>query len=77
MVKHNGEMIDIAPPVRNFQRFTSEERANLRASFRLGYQQRRSVGEFFWTHPLASGVAFPTRKAAIEAALSRLTLGLS
>jgi hypothetical protein len=57
--------------VRCFHAYSSEQRANLAANFRAGYQQRRSMGEFFWTHPDVPGIAFPTRKRAALAALSR------
>lgn len=55
--------------VRNFQPFTSEQRANHAASHRLGHRQRERVGEFFYTHPDVPGAAFTTRKRAAEAAL--------
>ena len=55
--------------VRNFQAYTSEQCANHAASFRLGYQQRKAVGEFFYTHPDVPGKAFGTRKMAALAAL--------
>lgn len=68
----DGALYDMAPAVRGFQRYTSETRADLRASFRLGYRQRESIGEAFWTHPLVPGLAFPTRIAALRAALRTL-----
>jgi hypothetical protein len=55
--------------VRNFQGYTSNQRADHAASSRLGYQQRKAVGEFFYTHPAVPGVAFATRKQAALAAL--------
>jgi hypothetical protein len=55
-------------PVKHFQRYTSEQRADLMASHRLGRHQRESIGEVFWTTELAPGIAFPTRKAALNAA---------
>lgn len=55
--------------IRNFQAYTSEQRANHAASFRLGRQQRKAVGEFFYTHPNVPGKAFDTRKMAALAAL--------
>ena len=55
-------------PTKHFQRFTHEQRADMQASHRLGYQQRHSLGTVFWTHEAVPGIAFPTRKAAIKAA---------
>jgi hypothetical protein len=57
--------------VRNFQPYTSEQRANHAASFRLGFRKRQSVGEIFWTHPAVPNIAFPTRKAAAQKALTQ------
>lgn len=59
--------------VRGFQRFTSNELADMQASHRLGFRQKQRIGEAFWTHPYVSGVCFPTRKQAIEAALSTMS----
>ena len=56
--------------VRCFHRHSSETRANLQSSFRLGHRQRESVGEFFYTHPAVPNRAFPTRKAAALAAMN-------
>ena len=56
---------------RCFQAYTSEQRANHAASFRLGYQQRKSVGEFFYVHPAVPGIAFSTRRKAAEAGLAK------
>jgi hypothetical protein len=47
--------------VRCFQRYTSDMRANHAASHRLGYLQRGAVGEFFYIHPDAPGIAFRKR----------------
>ncbi len=61
------------PAIRNFQRFTSDQRASHAASFRLTPRQRQAAGEFFYTHPMLPGLAFPTAKAATTAAFrSRL-----
>lgn len=68
----DGRLYDMEPAVRGFQRFTSEDRANHAASFRLGYLQRQRIGEAFWTHPLRPGVCFPTRIEALRAALSAI-----
>jgi hypothetical protein len=57
--------------IRCFHKYSSEQRADLAANFRAGHQQRRSMGEFFWTHPEVPGIAFPTRKRAAQAALSK------
>jgi hypothetical protein len=67
MVKaKNGRMVP--SPTKIFQRHSSETRANLAASFRLGYRQREAVGVFFWIHPWFPNIAFDTRKSAIERA---------
>lgn len=58
--------------VRCFQSYSSEQRANHAASFRLGHRQREAVGHFFYTHPDVPGVAFDTRGAAARAALANL-----
>jgi hypothetical protein len=62
---------ELAKVVRNFQRFTSEQRATHASSHRLGHRQRQSVGETFYTHPSIPNVAFPTRRRAAEAALAQ------
>lgn len=54
--------------VKHFHRYTSEQRADMRASHRLGFRQRDSIGEAFWTHVLVPGIGFRTRKAAEAAA---------
>ena len=56
--------------VRGWQPYTSEQRTNHAASFRLGRFHRTAVGEPFWTHPDIAGVCFPTRIAAARAALT-------
>jgi hypothetical protein len=56
---------------RCFHQYDSETRALHAASFRLGYQKRRAVGEFFYIHPDFPTTAFPTRAAAARAALSK------
>jgi len=55
-------------PIKHFQPYTSEERANHAASFRLTPGRRNAVGEVYWMHPLIPGVCFPTRRAAIARA---------
>lgn len=62
--------------VRHFQRYNSEQRADRAASHRLGQQQRRAVGEHFYTHPHAPGRAFPTRRAAARAAVDAQVLAV-
>lgn len=57
----------IAKPIRCFQHYTSRDRADRAASFRLTRSQRESVGEFFYMHPLRDDVAFATRGAAERA----------
>jgi hypothetical protein len=56
------------PAVRHLQRYSSEQRASHAASRRLTPGKRRSVGEFFYTHPHLPGKGFPTPKAATRAA---------
>ncbi len=56
--------------VRHFQHYTSEQRATLAASHRLGPCQRQAVGEVFYTHPAIPGRAFGTRRRAAETAVS-------
>jgi hypothetical protein len=58
--------------VRCFQAYSSETRANHAASFRLGHQQRKATGEYFYTHPSVLGVAFPKRILAARAALANV-----
>jgi len=71
-VRIDGQLYDIPNAERGFTRYTPEMRASMASSFRLGYQQRHNVGEAFWTHPLRPGVCFPTRPAALRAALATL-----
>lgn len=40
------------------------------ASHRTGFRQRERLGEFYWIHPLVPDIAFPTRVAALRAALA-------
>jgi 3'-phosphoadenosine 5'-phosphosulfate sulfotransferase (PAPS reductase)/FAD synthetase len=55
--------------VRQMQRFTAEQRADRAASHRMGHQQRRAVGDMFYTHPDVSGLAFDSPARAARAAL--------
>lgn len=57
--------------VRCFHAYSSECRASHAASFRLGYQQRRRTGEFYYVHPDVPGIAFSTRTRAAEHVLTR------
>jgi hypothetical protein len=75
MVRIDGVAIDMPNAERGFHRYSHNDRADMAASFRLGYQQRRSVGETFWTHPFCPGVCYPTRIAALRAAISTLGNG--
>lgn len=61
--------IETKKVTRCFHAYSSECRANHAASHRLGYQQRRATGEFFYVHPAFPNTAFPTRCAAAKAAL--------
>jgi hypothetical protein len=69
--------VDVPPSVEaearlvvpHFQRYSSQERANLRSSHRLGPRQREAVGAHFFTHPDLPGLAFPTRVSAARAAV--------
>lgn len=61
---------EAAKVTRCFNKFSSDERANHAASFRLGYQQRQAVGQFFYVHPDFPNTAFKTRDAAARAALN-------
>jgi hypothetical protein len=54
--------------VRHFQRYTSEQRANLAASHRAGPRRRAAVGEYYYTHPSLPKRSFPSRNAAAKAA---------
>lgn len=52
------------PATRCFERYTSEQRANHAASFRLGRRQREAVGEHYYVHEMVPDIAFPTAKMA-------------
>jgi hypothetical protein len=71
-VKIDGQFYDIPKAVRCWQKFSSETRANLMSSHRVGFRQKERFGEFYWTHPLIPNRAYPTRKAAYSAALETL-----
>jgi len=62
------------PAVRCFQRYTSEERANISASIRSGHRQREAVGEYFYTHSMRPGIAFKTAKEATSSAFFEYAL---
>lgn len=59
------------PATRGFQRYTGEQRANHAASHRLTANQRNAVGEFFFAHEHAPGLAFPRRAQAEQAGYER------
>lgn len=59
--------------VRCFNAYSSETRAMHAASFRLGPQQRVSLGDFYYVHPDIPNVAFSTRGRAAKAALRQQT----
>lgn len=73
MIRIDGATFDIPDAERGFQRYTTDQRANLASSHRVGFRQRQAVGEVFWTHPLCPNVCYPTRAAARRAAIARLS----
>lgn len=58
------------PAVRSFQHYTPDQRADVASSHRLTSKRRQSIGEYFYTHPMMPGVAYPTAKAATTAAFN-------
>jgi hypothetical protein len=62
------------PATRNFQQYTHTQRADMQSSHRLGFRQRESVGEAFWTHPMVPGIAFSTRSRALDRAYENYLL---
>lgn len=56
--------------VRCWQGYSSEQRASNAANFRMGHQQRRSFGEYFYVHPDIPKIAFSKRKRAAEAGMA-------
>lgn len=58
------EFRKLHPATRCFQRYTSEQRADHAASFRLGWRKRQAVGEFYYVHDMVPDIAFPTAKMA-------------
>lgn len=56
---------------RVFERYSSEDRANLAAWHRSGPTKRHAVGEFYYVSDVVTGVGFSTRGEAerAEAAL--------
>jgi hypothetical protein len=75
MIRLDGIAYDIPNAERLVTHFSSETRATMRASHRLGFRQREQIMDTNWTHELCPGVCFPTRIAALRAALA--TLGVS
>jgi hypothetical protein len=59
--------------VRCFNAYSSEMRAMHASSYRLGPQQRASLGDFYYVHPDIPNVAFSTRSRAAKAALRQQT----
>lgn len=59
----DGVFFDIPAAIRIYREYDHTQCARQR---RRG---RRTDGQFFWIHPLVPGIAFPTRIAALEAAL--------
>jgi len=57
--------------IRCFNAYSSDQRASNAANFRMGYQQRRSIGDFYYVHPDVPNVAFPTRTRAAQHALTK------
>lgn len=55
---------------RCLQLYDSETRATHAASHRLGFRQRKAVGEYYYMHPDFPNTAFATRGAAARAALT-------
>ncbi|MFI6129471.1 hypothetical protein [Micromonospora sp. NPDC051141] len=68
----NAVALEAKRVVRQFQRYTSEQRADRAASHRLGHRQKTALGEHFYTHPGLPGVAFDSRKRAAETAHRKL-----
>lgn len=62
---------EMARCTRCFHKHSSGARADLAASHRLGYQQRKSLGDFFYVYPDFPNTAFKSRIAAARAALRR------
>lgn len=58
----------VYPATRCFQRHSSETRAMMASSFRLGRRQRQSVGEYFYTHAMIPDRAFSSAGLATTAA---------
>lgn len=54
-------------PVKIFQKYDSQTRADRAASSRLGHVQRYALGEYFWIDDRIPGICFPTRKACLQA----------
>lgn len=59
------------PATRCFQHYSGEQRANHAASHRLTASRRNAVGEFFFAHEHAPGLAFPKRMQAERAGYER------
>ena len=70
MVKIDGQFYDIPNAVRCWQKFDHNTRADRASNFRFTQGRRDRLGEFYYLHPLVPNRAFPTRKAALQAALA-------
>lgn len=57
---------------RYFERYSSEDRASMAASHRLGHLRRQAIGEYFYVHADRPDVAFRSRQAAVMDALIRM-----
>ena len=55
---------------RVWQRYSHEERANVRDSWRLGIRQREALGQYYYVHPALPDRAYRSRKQAALAALA-------
>ncbi|HXE63146.1 MAG TPA: hypothetical protein VN519_06370 [Bryobacteraceae bacterium] len=53
---------------RCFQRYDHNARADRYASCRMGHRQREAIGEYFYVHDFAPGLAFPSQGQAVSRA---------
>lgn len=72
-IKIDGQLVDMPPAVRCFERYDHHARSLKMASHTQGFRQREAVGEFYYTHPFVPDRAFATRGAALRAALATLS----
>ncbi len=71
------EFRKVHPATRCFLHYSSETRADLASSHRLMQTQRRSVGKFYYVHPMQPGVCFDTAKQATTAAYHQVQENLA